>query len=142
MDYETVSAGDFGKSLSGVGVNLLSPDVIKLADFLVGVFGMTAHRVSADFAIVRFNGAILQLHHDATYRNHPLQGLLPDNPPRGTGTQFHVFGADPDEAHAKAADFGGAVFEEPAEKPHGLYEGTVLSPEGYAFSAAVPLKDG
>jgi hypothetical protein len=34
MDYETVSADEFGRSLTGLGVNLLSPDVRALAAFL------------------------------------------------------------------------------------------------------------
>ena len=37
MDYETVSAEDFGRSLSGIGVNILSPDVRALAAFLTEV---------------------------------------------------------------------------------------------------------
>jgi hypothetical protein len=34
------------------------------------------------------------------------------------------------------------VIEPPADKPHGLRECTVLSPEGYAFSPAVPRAEG
>ncbi len=141
MDLETVSASEFGQNLRGVGINLLTTDVRKLAAFIVGVFDATAHRISDDFAIVMFNGTTMQIHHDATYRAHPLLGLLPDNPPRGTGTQFFMFGVDPDIALARAEEFGGTVFEPARDKPHGLYEGTILSPEGYAFSPAVPTKD-
>ena len=137
MDLETVSAEDFGRSLREVGINLLTQDVQKLANFLVGVFGACAHRVSEDFAIIVFNETMIQIHSDATFGSHPLLGLVPDNPPRGAGAQFYLFGADPDEAVSKAEDFGGTVIEPPKSKPHGLYEGTVLSPEGYAFTAAV-----
>ena len=140
MDYETVSAGDFGQSLRGIGLNLLSPDVIALARFLEGVFGASVHRLSADFAIVEMQGSLLQLHADGTFSNHPVLGLVPENPPRGGGSQFYVFGVDPDEALPRAEEFGGSVLEPAAEKPHGLYEGTVLSPEGYAFSPAIPPK--
>ena len=52
MDFETVSAADFGRSLMGLGVNLLSPDVRALAAFLSEVFGLSVHRLSDDFAIV------------------------------------------------------------------------------------------
>lgn len=139
MDLETVSADEFGKSLRGVGINLVTTDVRGLAAFLVGVFGAEAHRVSEDFAIVSFNGTLMQLHYDGTYGAHPLLGLLPENPPRGAGAQFFMFGADPDVATAQAEAFGGSVLETPSNKPHGLYEGTVLSAEGYAFSAAIPI---
>ncbi|KAB7615281.1 VOC family protein [Amylibacter sp. SFDW26] len=140
MDLETVSPGGFGKSLTGLGVNLLTQDVKKLAAFLTGTFDATVHRLSDDFAIIKLGDTMIQLHHDATYRTHPVQGMLPDNPPRGAGVQLYLFGIDPDQAIAKAAENGGTVIEEPRNKPHGLYEGTILSPEGYAFSPAIPEK--
>ena len=136
MDYESVSAEEFGRSLRGVGVNLLSGDVEALARLITTAFGASAHRVSKDFAIIEHGPTILQIHHDATYRGHPLQDLLPENPPRGTGVQLYFLGVDPDVALARAAELGGHVIEPPREKPHGLYEGTVLSPEGYALTAA------
>lgn len=140
MDLETVSARDFGQSLKGFGINLLTRDVRKMATFLEGVFGASVHRLSDDFGIVVMGGSMIQLHHDATFRNHPLQGLLPDNPPRGAGAQFYVFGVEPDVAMRRAEAFGGTVLEPAADKPHGLFECTILSPEGYAFSPAVASK--
>jgi hypothetical protein len=141
MDLETVSADDFGKSLTGVGINLLSSDVRKLVGLLVGALGASAHRVSDDFAIVRFGEMLLQIHHDATYGSHPLHGFLPENPPRGQGVQLYFFGTDPDYAIEQAVKYGGSVLEPPRNKPHGLYEGTILSAEGYAFTAAVPERE-
>ena len=38
---------------------------------------------------------------------------------------------------AVATTDGGLVVEMPSDKPHGLREATILSPEGYAFSPAV-----
>lgn len=140
MDFDNISPSEFGQSLSGIGINLLSPDVGKLAEFLKGVFRASTFRVSNDFAIVVYQQMILQIHHDGTYHSHPLLGMLPDNPPRGAGAQFYMFGTDPDQALAQAERFGGSVLEPAREKPHGLYEGTVLSPEGYAFTPAVPIR--
>lgn len=137
MDFETVSAGDFGRSLRGVGLNLLTRDVRGLAAFLETVFELSVHRLSDDFAIVRHGEAVMQLHSDSTYGAHPLLGLVPENPPRGAGSQYYLFGIDPDAACARAEAAGFAVLEHPADKPHGLREGTVLSPDGYAFSPAV-----
>lgn len=138
MDLETVSAEAFGRSLTGVGVNLLSPDVAALAEFLTGVFGLTAHRVSTDFAIIRHGEVLLQIHADPTYGAHPLLSLAPEIPPRGGGVQLYLFGIDPDTAITRAAALGHVVLEPAADKPHGLREATILSPEGYAFSPAVP----
>ncbi len=137
MDYETVSADGFGRSLSGVGLNLLTRDVRGLAAFLRDVLGLNIHRLSDDFAIVTHGPHLFQIHRDGTYGAHPLSGLLPENPPRGTGIQIYLLGIDPDAAVSRAeAD---SVLEKPADKPHGLREATILSPEGYAFSPAVAL---
>lgn len=137
MDLETISAEDFGRSLSGIGVNLLSPDVRALAAFLTETFGLTAHRISEDFAIIRHGAMMMQLHFDATYGAHPALGLVPEMPPRGGGVQLYLFGVDPDAAIARAEAAGHMVLEVASDKPHGLREATILSPEGYAFSPAI-----
>lgn len=138
MDLETVPAEDFGRALTGIGVNLLSPDVRALAAFLKDVFGLPAYQLTDDFAIIRHGQMLMQLHSDGTYHSHPLLGVVPESPPRGGGLQLFLFGIDPDEAAAKAEAAGHMVLEPPADKPHGLREGTILSPEGYAFSPAIP----
>lgn len=79
MDYETVSAGDFGRSLSGLGLNLLVRDVAAEAGFLSSVFEMSAHRQSRDFAIMSYHGEVFQLHADGTFGSHPLLSLLPES---------------------------------------------------------------
>ena len=137
MDFETVSADEFGRSLTGLGLNLLTSDVRALAAFLSGVFGLAVHRLSDDFGIVLHDGAMFQLHSDGTFRAHPLLGLVPELPPRGTGVQLYLLGIDPDAAAARAEAGGYKVIEPPRDKPHGLRECTILSPEGYAFSPAV-----
>ncbi|MCB2139296.1 MAG: glyoxalase, partial [Rhodobacteraceae bacterium] len=76
MDYETVSAEDFGRSLSGLGLNLLVRDVAAEAGFLSSVFEMSAHRQSRDFAIMSYHGEVFQLHADGTFGSHPLLSLL------------------------------------------------------------------
>lgn len=137
MDLETVEAGDLGRSLRGIGVNLLCRDVQAMTGFLHAVFGLDIHRASADFALVRHGDLLLQLHGDATFHAHPLLALLPEASPRGAGAQIYLFGIDPDAAVARADP--DQVLEQPADKPHGLREATILSPEGYAFSPARAL---
>ncbi len=139
MDYETISAYMFGRSLTGLGVNLLTRDVRGLAAFLADVFGLAAHRLSDDFAIIAHDGTLFQLHSDGTYHSNPLPQLIPENPPRGGGIQLYLFGVNPDDAVARAEAAGHMVIEPPSDKPHGLREATILSPEGYAFSPAVRL---
>jgi predicted enzyme related to lactoylglutathione lyase len=137
-DLEMITPKAFGQSLRGVGVNLLCRDVPGMATFLAQVFGLSAHRVSTDFAIVSHAGVMLQLHADATFARHPLHALLPEAGPRGAGVQLYLFGIDPDAAAARAEAAGGMVLEPPSDKPHGLREATILAPEGQAFSPAVP----
>ncbi len=135
MDYNTVSAQEFGQSLAGLTINLLTRDVPALASFLTDVFGMQAHRTSRDFAIMRYAGQVLQLHHDATYASHPLPGLLPEAGARGAGIEIRLHDTDPDAACAKAAQWPDAtILQAPADKAgHGLREAVILSADGYAF---------
>lgn len=133
MDFETISPGDFGRSLTGLGVNLLVRDVRRSVAFLTGVFEMRAHRVTADFAIMTYGKQVFQLHADGTYHSHPLPSLLPESGPRGGGITLHLFETDPDAAAARAEDAGGMVLQAPADKPHGLRECVILCPDGYAW---------
>ncbi|MFW5881813.1 MAG: glyoxalase [Roseicyclus sp.] len=138
MDLETVTAEDFGRSLAGLGVNRLGRGVRGLAVFLGDVFGLSVHRMIDDFAVLRHGVVTMELHANATIRAHPLPGLLLDAGAWGAGAQFHLFGIDPDQAAALALARGDAVPEPSSDKPHGLRESTILSPEGHAFNPAVP----
>ena len=134
VSFETITPADFGKSLRGMGVNLLCRDVRAMASYLQEVFGLEVFRLNDDFAIVRHGDAVFQLHSDATFGAHPLLGLLPETPPRGAGAQLYLFGIDPDKAASRAPIE--MIIEPPADKPHGLREATIVTPEGYAFSPA------
>jgi catechol 2,3-dioxygenase-like lactoylglutathione lyase family enzyme len=134
MDYETVDPPVFGHALRAVTVNLLCRDVAAEVQFLTRTFGMAAHRVSADFAILVHAGQPIQLHSDQTYAAHPLPSLLPEAGPRGGGVEIRLHEADPDRAAERAGEAGGTILQEPRDKPaHGLREAVILSPSGYAF---------
>ena len=139
MDFETVSAEDFGRSLSGIGLNLLVRDVLAECDFLERVFGMGIHRKSADFAIVTYRAQVFQLHRDGTYGQHPLLGLLPENPPRGAGLEIRLYDTDPDAAAARADAAGATILQPPTDKPHGLREAYILCANGYAWVPSRPV---
>lgn len=139
MDYETVPADAFGRSLRGLGLNLLVRDVAEELTFLTGVLGLTAHRVSRDFAIVTGGGALVQVHADATYHANPLLGLLPETPPRGAGIELRLYDIDPDTAAARAEAQGAPILQPPTDKPHGLREAFLLSPNGYCWVPSRPL---
>ncbi|WP_300010758.1 VOC family protein [uncultured Roseobacter sp.] len=139
MDYETVTAEDFGKSLRGIGLNLLVRDVRATCAFLADVFDFNAHRVSDDFAIITAGKEVFQLHSDGTYADNPLLGLLPENPPRGAGLEIRLYDSDPDAAVSRAEACGAMILQAPTDKPHGLREANILCGDGYAWVPSRPL---
>ncbi|MEB8388967.1 glyoxalase [Rhodobacteraceae bacterium KMM 6894] len=139
MDYETATPEAFGASLTGMGLNILVRDVLRQVAFLVDLFGMTAHQVSADFAIMVYHGQVMQIHGDGTYHSNPLLGLLPEAGARGVGAEFRLYHSDPDDVAAKAEALGGHILQPATDKPHGLRECYVLCENGYAWVASRPL---
>ena len=138
MDYETVDAESFGASLRGIGLNILVRDVLAECAFLETVFGIRCHQKTADFAIATYGDQVFQIHGDGTYHAHPLLGMLPENPPRGAGLEIHLYDTDPDEAVARARDFGATILADPKDKPHGLREAYILCENGYAWVPSRP----
>lgn len=136
MDYETVDADSFGRSLRGIGLNLLVRDVGNEVAFLREVFEMQAFQATKDFAIMTYGDQVFQLHSDGTYHSNPLLGLLPENPPRGAGIEIHLYDTDPDAAVARAAVHGATILQDPTDKPHGLREAYILCENGYAWVAS------
>jgi len=139
MDYETIKADEFGRSLKGIGLNLLVRDVPVECAFLETVFGAHSHQVTADFAIVSYGDQVFQLHGDATYHSNPLLGLLPETPPRGAGIEIRLYDSDPDKAVEKAEALGAMILQAPTDKPHGLREAYILCENGYAWVPSRPL---
>jgi hypothetical protein len=139
MDYETISPEDFGKSLQGIGLNLLVRDVTSLTIFLTEVFGMKAVRKNADFAIMTYGDQVFQIHSDTTYHSHPLPSLLPEHGPRGGGIEIRLYDTNPDKAAQNAAthNHDSTLLQEPTDKPHGLRECVILCENGFAW---VPSK--
>lgn len=141
MDFETITAPEFGRSLSGLGLNLLVRDVPGHARFLEQVFGMQAHRVSRDFAIIVYHQQLLQLHADVTYHSNPMLSLLPEAGPRGSGAELRLFQTDPDIAAERAAEAGGVILQPPTDKPHGLREAYIMDPDGYVWVPSTPMSN-
>lgn len=138
MDYDTVDADSFGRSLRGLGLNLLVRDVAAQVAFLETVFQMNAYQPTSDFAIMTYGDQVFQLHSDGTYGTHPLLGLLPENPPRGAGIEIHLYDTDPDDAVARAEAAGATILAEALDKPHGLREAYVLDENGYVWVPSRP----
>lgn len=139
MDFDTIDADSFGRSLRGIGLNLLVRDVGREVAFLTSVFGMTVHQPTANFAIVAYGEQVFQLHSDGTYSANPLLSLLPETPPRGAGIEIRLYDTDPEEAVTRATgDFGETILQPPTDKPHGLREAYILCENGYAWVPSRP----
>lgn len=141
MDYETISADAFGRSLRGIGLNLLVRNVGAEVAFLTTVFGFSAHQPTKDFAIMRLGDVVLQIHSDGTYHANPLLDLLPENPPRGAGIEIRLYDVDPDQAAAQATVLGYVILQPPTNKPHGLREAYILCENGYAWVPSRPKSE-
>ena len=133
MNYETISADEFGRSLSGVGLNILVKDVHRTVNFLERVFALKSHQVSNDFAIVSHHNHVFQLHADHAYHSHPMINLVPENPPRGSGIEIRLYDCDPDMAVKNAQTCEYQVLEPALTKPHGLREAFIQCHDGYVW---------
>jgi hypothetical protein len=141
MDYQTTDAESFGRSLKGIGLNLVVRDVLAEVAFLKAVFDMAAFQATADFAIMTYGDQVFQLHSDGTYHSNPLLGLLPEAGARGAGLEIRLYETDPDEAVKRAEAYGSdiMVLQPATDKPHGLREAYILSVDGYAWVPSRPL---
>jgi len=139
MDYNMVSAEEFGKSLTGLGVNIIVKSPEQTAQFLAAVFGLYPNQLSADFAHILYQNDIFQLHSDKSFTAHPNYPLLPKNPPRGTGIEIRLYNSNPDQACTKVQAYGCMVLAPATDKPHGLLKATILCPDGYIWVPSRPL---
>lgn len=137
------SAEDYGRSLKGLGVNLLVRDVARSIRFARLVLGAELVYSDADFAVLRQgpvgpHQAEWMLHADGTYHSHPLPGLLSDLQIRGAGVEIRLYHCNPDRAVAAATEHDFHVLAPAADKPHGMREAHILDPDGYCWVPSLP----
>ena len=139
-----MAADAYGRSLTGMGVNLLVREVARSVAFLTEVLGFERVYADADFAVLRHGGGEggsqdVILHADHTYAEHPLLALTGDGALRGAGVELRLYGIDPDAAEARARARGETVFAETRDKPHGLRECYLADPDGYIWVPGVGI---
>jgi uncharacterized glyoxalase superfamily protein PhnB len=141
MSQETpVSASDYGKSLRGLGFNLIVRDLARSVQFATEVLEATVFFATPNFAAMKLNGQDFMFHADETYRNNELKGILAGNESRGIGVELRVYGLDPDLASDRARQGGWTVLAGSLDKPHGLREAMILDDEGFLWIPSVHLK--
>jgi catechol 2,3-dioxygenase-like lactoylglutathione lyase family enzyme len=139
-----MAADAYGRSLTGMGVNLLVREVARSVAFLSEVLGLELVYADADFAVLRHgspggSGQDVILHADHSYAEHPLLALTGDGALRGVGVELRLYGIDPDAAEARARARGDAVFAETRDKPHGLRECYLADPDGYIWVPGIGI---
>ena len=134
-------ADEYGRGLSGFGVNLLVADIAASVEFAETVLAATTVYADPDFAVLRHGEAEWMLHADHTYQDHPLIGFVRGVAGRGAGVELRLHGCDPDTAEAAARDAGHYVLAGAADKPHGLREAFILDPDGYCWAPDVACGD-
>ncbi len=138
-----MAADAYGRSLAGMGVNLLVREVGRAVSFLTEVLGLETVYADADFAVLRHASSggnqDIMLHADRTYAEHPLLALTGDGALRGVGVELRLYGIDPDAAEARARARGDAVFAATRDKPHGLRECYLADPDGYIWVPGIGI---
>jgi len=141
-DEEFMPADEYGRSLKGLGINLLVKDVPRSVAFGRDVLGATVAFADKDFAVLKYvhgrTAAEWMLHSDGSYHSNPLLGLLEDSAVRGLGIEVRLYDCDPDAAVARAKAHGHHVLQEATDKPHGLREAYILDPDGYCWVPGRP----
>lgn len=139
-----MDAAEFGKSLpKGLGINLLVKHVDASVGFAKHVLVAESVYDDEDFAFLRepVSGASWILHADHSYSDHRLSGLVRSVQGRGVGAEFRLYGVDPDQAEARAREWGYQILEGTIDKPHGLRECYIFDPDWYLWVPSVPVKD-
>ncbi len=135
-----ISAGDYGKSLRGLGFNLIVKDVTRSVHFAERVLGATVFFRTPNFAAMKLHGGDFMFHGHETYRDNPLSGSLSSEDARGIGVELRCYDCDPDLSEAKARESGYTVLAGSLDKPHGLREAMILDDDGYVWIPSINLK--
>ena len=132
-------APDYGRSLSGLGINLLVREIESALPFQRTVLDAEVVYRDADIAVLRRKGAEWMLHAHHAYDAHPWHPVLTSDAPRGIGAELRLHGRDPDAAEAAARRLGFTIIQTTSDKPHGLREAYIADGEGYVWVPDVPI---
>jgi uncharacterized glyoxalase superfamily protein PhnB len=134
-----VSAPDYGRSLRGLGFNLIVRDVSRAVKFAVDVLGATSFFDNENFAAMKLLGGDFMFHADHTYHGNPLSGFVKAVDARGVGVELRAYGCDPDVAEKNARAGGWTILAGSLDKPHGLRECMIIDDDGYVWVPSVHL---
>jgi len=136
-----MAAPDYGQSLAGFTVNLLSTDLARALIMQRDVLQAEILHADEDLLIVSGYGSHWMVHADHTYDKHPLLGDTQQETRRGAGVELRLHGCDPDAAAKRARQHGIKLLDGPRDQPdHGLREVHIIDDDGYIWVPDVAVR--
>lgn len=135
-----MSGADYGRSLSGMSINLLVRQMAPALRFAREVLRAEVVYADVDFAVLQACGMQWMLHADHCYDQHPMRHAVAGDAPRGQGVELRMHGINPDEAEAAARRCGYRVIAPAADKRHGVREAYLQDDDGYIWVPDVALQ--
>jgi uncharacterized glyoxalase superfamily protein PhnB len=136
-----MSGAAYGRSLTGLSVNLLTADMAEALRFARLVLRADVEYSDPDFAALCCCGARWMLHADHCYDKHPMRGVLAGAVARGSGIELRLHGLDPDQTERAAREHGFTVLDSAADRPHGVREAYVVDADGYVWVPDIASPD-
>ena len=137
-----MAAPDYGQSLAGFTVNVLSADLERALVFQRDVLQAEILHQDEDLLILRGYGSNWMVHADHTYDKHALLEDTLKQARRGAGVELRLHHCDPDGATTRARELGFEVLDGPRDQPdHGLREAHIRDGDGYIWVADVPCNE-
>jgi catechol 2,3-dioxygenase-like lactoylglutathione lyase family enzyme len=134
-----MTPADYGRTLTGLSMNLIVRDIAKSLPFYRDVLGFTVHYFDPDFAALQLASVNVQLHADHTYDHQPWAPRLAEDAKRGLGAEIRILGIDPDAAERRARERGATVLLSARDWPHGWRDVVLEDPDGYTFAVGTAL---
>lgn len=131
---------DYGHSLTGFTINLLTPDIARALVFQRDVLQAELLHSDEDLMICAGFGCSWMVHADHTYDEHPMLADTLKETRRGAGLELRLHGCDPDAAAQRAEQQGFTILDGPRDQPdHGLREVHIIDDDGYIWVPDVPI---
>ena len=137
-----MAAPDYGQSLSGFTINVLTANLARALIFQREVLQADILHQDEDLLILRGYGSNWMVHADHTYDKHALLADTRAQPRRGAGVELRLHGCDPDATATRAQQHGFKVLDGPRDQPdHGLREVHIVDDDGYIWVPDVPCAE-